>query len=311
MQQQMFKSINGVSFRDLQNHGVVIIGFSDIRDAADIEPYLRDVQRTWNVRRLTPTQYHQQVHPGSTDVTSNHEAELIVTVFYDGNDNYVPSYTVISALKATLATYGYIKAMHTLPTRQQHTRDFRVEFEDIRSAHNALVDLNDAVVEVNNITSFPTSHIDILQHFVIKIESYRPDISQPTEDEVLSVTGRSRIPVSALDSYRALPLFSSSPRRGRDRYDVNGNHNQVIIPRIEVGIDVRTTASPCSPTLSFLLTLHRSCFAIFLIRSTRECSRKSSMRRAMALMTSCIFALVSHYHFYRVIAAYVAHRLRQ
>jgi len=38
-------------------------------------------------------------------------------------------------------------------------------------------------------------------------------------------------------------VFSSPPHRGRDRYDANGNHNQVIIEKIECGMDVRTTVS--------------------------------------------------------------------
>ena len=75
----------------------------------------------------------------------------------------------------------------------------------------------------------------------------------PADRQVLSLTGRSFVPEAA--QMRQLPRMSSSaaynlynipsPRRGgRDRYDVNGNHNQVIIPKIEVGLDVRTTVSP-------------------------------------------------------------------
>jgi hypothetical protein len=60
------------------------------------------------------------------------------------------------------------------------------------------------------------------------------------------VTGRSLIPMPSQLSYGSRnrnSIFSSPPRRGRDRYDANGNHNQVIIEKIECGMDVRTTVS--------------------------------------------------------------------
>ena len=301
-QQQNFNSITPISFKDLEQDGVIVVGFSSIRDTVRVESHLLRSQLNGNGRRLTPAQFAQHVQAQSSNPVSNHEAEVIVTVCYLSNPNPIAVFDAVSALKAFLATFGNIHALHSLPARHPSLRDFRVEFEDTRSVENALLAFDTDNIEVSGIGVASASDTDNPQLFIVNIEAYRPDVRLPSRvpREVLSVTGRSRVPASELDfltdrqiaALNDLSLYDSGSRRNRDRYDANGNHNQVIIPKIEVGLDVRTTVSPYCPTASLLLTRHRSCFAISPTRSIRACSRRSSMRQAMALMTSCISALV-------------------
>lgn len=150
----MFNSVIGVTLKDLKQHGVVIVGFSNIRDAAEVEPYIRNVQPTWTVRRISPKQYAQQALGSSSDMVTDYEAQLIVTLFYNGNQNRFLAIPVVNKLKQTLTTFGYLKAFHTLPAIQNHAREFRVEFDDTRSALNALVSLDLAVVDVGSADFF-------------------------------------------------------------------------------------------------------------------------------------------------------------
>ena len=61
--------------------------------------------------------------------------------------------------------------------------------------------------------------------------------------QVLSVTGRSMMPMSHQHSYgnRNNTYSTVSHRRRGDRCGGHGGHNQVDIDRIEFGLDVRTT----------------------------------------------------------------------
>lgn len=232
-------------------------------DTAVVESYVRKVQPSWTVRRILPKQYARRTSNVPVDTVTDHEAELVVNVFYDGNQNHVVARPVVTALKQTLATFGNLKAFHTLPPVQRHTRGFRIEFQDTRSAQNALVALNDAVIEVRTAALYFYPHTDLMQDVLFTIELYQPDVpirvpevgqpvaqaSPPEVPQVLSATGRSTVPAPAgYDSFDRVFLYgryhpgSSSPHR-RYREDVNGNHNQVVISRIEFGIDVRTTVS--------------------------------------------------------------------
>ena len=277
------------------------------------------MQPSWTVRRISPKQYAQQTTKASkatAEVVTDHESELLVTVFYDGNQNRVLAGPVVHALKQTLATFGNLKAFHTLPTTQQHTRGFRVEFEDTRATKSALASLNEGIaIEVSAATPSFCPHSDLMQDVIATTELYQPDVPiispqsiQPAPPvgpqqgpQILSATGRSTIPAPAGYDPMA-PEYSfgrylgySPPRRARgDRYnDPNGNHNQVIIPKIEVGLDVRTTVSPSCLVSPLLLTQYRSCCATFPTRSTSPCSRRSSTRQARANTTSCTSVLVS------------------
>jgi hypothetical protein len=114
-------------------------------------------------------------------------------------------------------------------------------------------------------------YANLSQQFVLKVELYRPDAPIPriqpctppgppqgtpfpppvrarrtAMPQVLSVTGRSMMPMPSYHSYGSNDMYSTVPRRGRNQYGGHGGHggnNQVIIERIERGRDVRTTVS--------------------------------------------------------------------
>jgi hypothetical protein len=81
---------------------------------------------------------------------------------------------------------------------------------------------------------------------LVSAKHYKPDVLVPDNTHP-SVTGCSTIPFNdpvGDPSFRPKPYtYSPDNERGRNgRNDASGNHNQVVIYRIQSGIDVRTTA---------------------------------------------------------------------
>lgn len=154
----MFKSLVGVSYKNLAEHGVVIVGLSNMCDAFQLEQFLKNIQPTWTTRRLSPKQYARQAFNNPTDNVSDFQAQLIVTVFYDGNVLAGPA---IRTLKLAFEDFGYLKAIHSLPANQQRVREFRVEYEDTRSTNCALSSLKNAMIDVRVVHSFSTLQSNI------------------------------------------------------------------------------------------------------------------------------------------------------
>jgi hypothetical protein len=80
---------------------------------------------------------------------------------------------------------------------------------------------------------------------LVSAKHYKPDVLVPDNTRP-SVTGRSTIPFNdpAGDpGFRPGPYtYSPDKERGRNGHnDAGGNHNQVVIYRIQSGTDVRTT----------------------------------------------------------------------
>jgi len=62
--------------------------------------------------------------------------------------------------------------------------------------------------------------------------------------EYLSMTGRSTIPIAEHNrQINHCDLGGSYNHPRTHRADINGNHNQVVIGRVQAGLDVRTTVS--------------------------------------------------------------------
>jgi hypothetical protein len=83
---------------------------------------------------------------------------------------------------------------------------------------------------------------------MVSVEHYQPDVpSQDSTDSTCpSATGRSTVPFNDPAAAFNFPdgFYIPSPRNDRcrnGRYDAGGNHNQVEIYRIQLGLDVRTT----------------------------------------------------------------------
>lgn len=108
-----------------------------------------NAQPTWTTRRISPKQYARQTFPGPNDMVTDYEAQLIVTLFYNGNEKFVYAHSAIMTAKQSLMNFGSVKAIHTLPASQQHARNFRVEYDCTRSALSALASLNHAQVYVS------------------------------------------------------------------------------------------------------------------------------------------------------------------
>lgn len=85
------------------------------------------------------------------------------------------------------------------------------------------------------------------------IEPYAPDVYIPEPlrqpQEQLSLTGRSTVPVGDYDRSHIAPILASQSF-GNARVVHNGNHNQVVIGRIQAGVDVRTTVCSSASLLS-------------------------------------------------------------
>ena len=103
----------------------------------------------WSVFHLTAKDYAKKAtyvyiyKETSPSLVSDFEGQIILTVF--ATKPTLKAGPVFALLKDTLATFGHIKAMHTIKhlqtNREVGVRDFRIEFYDTRAACNALASL--------------------------------------------------------------------------------------------------------------------------------------------------------------------------
>ena len=97
------------------------------------------------MERLVPTQYASRrehtllpvAEQFGSPFVSNYEGELIVSVYFNGDDDSLGAKTVFEVLQRTLSKFGEIKAFHSLPYQRTNVREIRVEYYDTRHAENA------------------------------------------------------------------------------------------------------------------------------------------------------------------------------
>jgi hypothetical protein len=68
---------------------------------------------------------------------SDFEAQLVVSVFFNGRDDSIKANPTFELLKQTLETFGKLKAFHSMPIQQGNVREIRVEYYDTRHAEIA------------------------------------------------------------------------------------------------------------------------------------------------------------------------------
>ena len=99
---------------------------------------------------------------------------------------------------------------------------------------------------------------NFFQNCFLDARLHQPDVRFPlgNEDDLvqISVTGRSRVPLDGEYARLAQVIQNDDLHHGR-RANQNMNHNAVDVPRIQSGMDVRTTVSTFPPCSCSLLTL--------------------------------------------------------
>jgi hypothetical protein len=238
---------------------MIIAGFTNYRDAEIAYANAQQDHPQWRLVRLSPKAFalnnEEAPYPGrvtgrvNVAHVSDFEGQLIVSVFFDGRDDSIKARPTFELLKQTLSTFGELKAFHSMPLQQGNVREIRVEYYDTRHAENAARSLfNQTPLGVSTPAIGPIFIADMFhQPVTVSVEHYKPDV-QFQDNTCASATGRSTVPFNDPAATFNLPhssyLSPPSNDRGRNtRYDLGGNHNQVEIYRIQLGLDVRTTVS--------------------------------------------------------------------
>ena len=231
----------------------MIVEFTNYSDAKAAYANITEDKPHWRLVRLSPKSYAIETadchFPTRDNVTfvSNFEGEVIVSVFFNGRDNTLRAKYIFEMLQHTLSTFGAIKAFHSMPYQQGNVREIRVEYYDTRHADNAVRSLDLTQLGVST-CAINLKHIaDFFnQSVVVSVDHHKPDV-QFHDTTRPSVTGRSTVPFNdpaAAFGCRGGPYLSPGNDRSRHgRSDASGNHNQVDIARIQLGLDVRTTVS--------------------------------------------------------------------
>ena len=122
----------------LLSEKLIVVTFGDVKEARQAMAAAHINMPTCTVMPYTPRDV--AVHRGEGDGrhVSNHDAEILVTIFYEERLGDRPAGPVISALGDVLHNFGPVKAVVTLPASQPRLREFRVEFFDNQAAGHAL-----------------------------------------------------------------------------------------------------------------------------------------------------------------------------
>ncbi|KAL5332739.1 hypothetical protein BJX70DRAFT_392760 [Aspergillus crustosus] len=261
-----FTSLKGPILSELSSEGKVYVSFTDSREAKKAIEKVRLLRPAWRVISLTPKEYVQHLDPALLHQTSDHEGQLIATVYYDSRNLGLTQHTVARSLETLAMTFGDIKTFTPLPSGQENVAEFHIEYFNSRDAENVMTTLNgtsvdDCVVEVSyfrpDVESetypSPQSPCSIKGSASCFDAPYQKDESwtSPRQSRApymeLSPTGRSTIPsgehAGLMDWMTRSGERILSPRREVTRYpDLRlSNQNAVDVERIRLGLDVRTT----------------------------------------------------------------------
>lgn len=120
------KFINAVQvIRD----GAFSVSFGDLRDAKRAFDIAHTFAPGVRAIYLSP-KTHAAEKERDSSLVSDFEGQAIVSVYYNGGrqGRQVEARPIISEMKRLLSQCGDVKALHALPTTQQHLREFRIEF---------------------------------------------------------------------------------------------------------------------------------------------------------------------------------------
>jgi hypothetical protein len=135
--------------------GKVYVSFTDSREAKKAIEKVRLLRPEWRVIFLTPKEYVQHLDPALLPQTSDHEGQLLATVYYDGRNPGLNQHTVARSLETLAMTFGDIKTFIPLPSGQENIAEFHIEYFNSRDAENVMTTLNGTSVDVSHDKSLP------------------------------------------------------------------------------------------------------------------------------------------------------------
>ncbi len=140
------------------SEGVVVVGFTNYRDARHAYMNIEVQNPSWQLNRLSPKSwacYGAAPTSSQTNVAlvSDFEGQVILSVYFNGRDSSIKARPTVEFIKQTLAKHGHVKAFHTLAYRQNNVREIRVEYYDVLAAEKASGLLNNAQFDVRTTTT--------------------------------------------------------------------------------------------------------------------------------------------------------------
>ena len=145
----IYPSLAAIDLRDLQVNGSVYIKFNDIRDAGKATSYVQHHLKRWRVSPIDPRQFtiNNPSHSMNTERSLIYEGQLLATASYTEMANKYEANTMTSIVKGALHQCGELMAFSIHSTRK-YELCFRAEFYDVRSASNAILNLNNVQIKV-------------------------------------------------------------------------------------------------------------------------------------------------------------------
>lgn len=148
----IYPSCCGILARDQANASVLFVQFSDVRDA--VQAYEDARKGYWQVTFLKPRDLGSEVSrngppSGSPNSYNNHEGQLKAQILFNPQNMTLTARFVNALIRATLARFGDIKAIHSIPSTTAHVKKYCLEFFDTRAAADACKALNNKDIGVS------------------------------------------------------------------------------------------------------------------------------------------------------------------
>jgi hypothetical protein len=148
----IYPSCCGILARDQANTSVLFVQFSDVRDA--VQAYEDARKGYWQVSFLKPKDLGSQVSSNRTpngppNLYNNHEGQLKAQILFNPQNLTLTARFVTALIRATLARFGEVKAIHSIPSTTAHVKKYGLEFFDTRAAADACKALNNKDIGVS------------------------------------------------------------------------------------------------------------------------------------------------------------------
>lgn len=130
---------------ELPTEGKILIQFSDSRDAARAREKVRVLHQDWHVVPLTAREFASHATGLKPDQVSDFEGQIKLKISDEHDHNHADAITMVRLVTSKI---GDIKVFYPLPIDKDSSREYIIEYFDVRDAENAAMALNNARAEV-------------------------------------------------------------------------------------------------------------------------------------------------------------------
>lgn len=129
----------------LPTDGKIFVQFSDSRDAARAREKVRVLHQNWHIVPLTAREFASQTTGFKPDQVSDFEGQIQLKITDEHDHDHAETMTTVRLVTSKI---GDIKVFYPLPVDMASSREFIIEYFDVRDAENAAMALDNNRVEV-------------------------------------------------------------------------------------------------------------------------------------------------------------------